>query len=337
LKKKPDINSETVSIVPKTISGIVAIGDPTGRDKDWLPVRIGNLSGFYILTEDLCLMGAPQFAVITPGPVEKSWLDAVAKYPNLGVTGSSAQKNFSIRVQAARFNTPALLNETGWPLFVANEIFSGDQKPRSAANAAATSDWTTDSALRALDQAMESAYQKLIVQFGASPLVGRLRDEQASWFDTRKAVVSSQPNELQSAVALKMTSERADRLDGLQNMAKRSGETWKTYAVGAAPQGKILSVEQAAVLSDFRDVGKPVYLVGTFIVTALDRNRAVLRAWKGQNAGALRVIVEYPPGQPLPGQGSIFTRNPDRGFLIREFRRETDGTKAILAKEVVRI
>jgi hypothetical protein len=336
LKKKPDINSETVVVVPKTTSGIVAIGEPTGREKEWLPVRIGNLSGFYILTEDLCLMGAPQFAVITPGSVESSWNEAVLKYPNLGVQGSSERENFSMRVQTARFNTPELLGETRWPLFLANQIFSAGHETPSAPTPTATSKWTADPALRALEQAMDSTYQKLIVQFGASPMAGRLRDEQAEWFDKRNALVSSQPKELQSAVAVRMTSERAERLDGLHKVAKRPGEPWKTYAAGAAPRGNILSVDQAAVLRDFREVGTPAYLVGIFIVTALDRNRAVLRAWKGQNTEALRVVVEFPPGQPLPGRGAIFIRNPDRGFLIREFRREADGTKVILATEVVR-
>jgi hypothetical protein len=336
LKKKPDADSETVTVVPKTISGIVAVGDPTGRDKDWLPVRIGNLSGFYIQTEDLCLMGAPQFAVITPGPVEGSWNEAVSKYPKLGIEGSSERAKFSIRVQAARFNTPELLNEAGWPVFLADQIFSAAQKPQTAPTGAATSNSTTDSALRAVERAMETTYQKLIIQFGASPFVGRLREEQAEWSEKRNAVVSSQPKELQSAVALKMTSERAERLDRLQNMAQRSGEAGKTSASGAVPRGTILSVEQAAELGGFREVGTPTYLVGTFIVTALDRNRAVLRGWKGQNATSLRVVVEYPPGQPLPGQGSVFTRNSDQGFIIREIRRENDGTKTILAKEVVR-
>jgi hypothetical protein len=142
---------------------------------------------------------------------------------------------------------------------------------------------------------------------------------------------------MQSSFALQMTSERSDRLDGLQNMAKRSGEPWKTYATGAAPRGEILSVDEAAVLRDFREVGTPTYLVGTFIVTALDRNHAVLRPFNGVLPHAVRVVVEYPPGQTLPRQGSIFTRSPDIGFLIREIRRETDGTKAILVKEVVRI
>ena len=336
LKKKPDINSETVTVVPKTISGIVAIGDPTGRDKDWLPVRIGNLSGFYIQTEDLCLMGAPRFAVITPGPVEDSWNDAVAKYPNLAIPGSSAQENFSTRVQAARFKGPELLSKPGWPLSIANQLFSAEQNPQAASTAAAIPEWTTDTALKALDQAMESAYQSLLVQFGASPLVGRLRAEQAEWFDKRKTVVSSQPKELQSAVALQMTSERANRLGGLQNMAKRPGEPWKTYAAGAAPRGKILSVDQAAEMADFGNVSPPTYLVGSFIVTALDRNHVVLRAFNGARIHTVRVVVEFPPGQPLPGQGFILTRGNDRGFLIREIRREADGSKSILAKEIVR-
>lgn len=240
-----------------------------------------------------------------------------------------------MRVQAARFREPELLNKPEWPLLLANQIFSSDQKPQSAPTAPSSPDWTVDSALRALDQAMESTCQKLMVQLGTSPLGGRFRSEQSNWFEARKTVVTSQPREMQSAVALRMTSERATLLNNYLQMHNRSGESWKSSAAGAAPRGKILSIDQAAGVFNLDETGSQTYLVGTFVVTAVDRNRAVLRAYKTAHAEDLRVIVEYPPGQTLPGQGSILTRNPDRGFLIREIRRDTAGTKTILAREMV--
>jgi hypothetical protein len=111
--------------------------------------------------------------------------------------------------------------------------------------------------------------------------------------------------------------------------------TWKTYAAGRQPNGKSVSAEQALALQGRND-GTPNYLRGRFVVTAVDRNRAVMRQESpDQKAPPARVIVEYPPGALPPSQGSAVSREDGRGFEIREVRRGADGQVNIFVREVI--
>ena len=110
---------------------------------------------------------------------------------------------------------------------------------------------------------------------------------------------------------------------------------WRTYTAGKQPQGKSVSAEQALALQGRND-GAPNYLRGRFIVTAVDRNRAVMRQESSdQKAPPARVIVEYPPGALPPSQGSAVSREEGRGFEIREVRKGADGQVNIFVREVI--
>ena len=110
---------------------------------------------------------------------------------------------------------------------------------------------------------------------------------------------------------------------------------WRTYTAGKQPQGKSVSAEQALALQGRND-GVPNYLRGRFIVTAVDRNRAVMRQESSdQKAPPARVIVEYPPGALPPSQGSAVSREEGRGFEIREVRKGADGQVNIFVREVI--
>lgn len=117
--------------------------------------------------------------------------------------------------------------------------------------------------------------------------------------------------------------------------AAQQSANWKTYTAGKQPQGKSVSAEQALALQGRND-GTPNYLRGRFVVTAVDRNRAVMRQESSdQKAPPARVIVEYPPGALPPSQGSAVSREEGRGFEIREVRKGADGQVNIFVREVI--
>jgi hypothetical protein len=110
---------------------------------------------------------------------------------------------------------------------------------------------------------------------------------------------------------------------------------WKTYVSGKQPQGRSVSTDQALSLQGRSD-NTPNYLRGRFVVTAVDRNRAVMRQESADpKAAQARVIVEYPPGALPPSQGSAISREDGRGFEIREVRRGADGQVNIFVREVI--
>jgi hypothetical protein len=111
-------------------------------------------------------------------------------------------------------------------------------------------------------------------------------------------------------------------------------ESWRTYSAGKQPQGRSVSLDQAVALRGRND-GSPVYLRGKFLVTAADRNQAVMRQ-ESNEAGAVptRVIVEYPAGAVPPARGASVLRGEGKGFEIREVRRGADGQVNIFVREV---
>lgn len=119
------------------------------------------------------------------------------------------------------------------------------------------------------------------------------------------------------------------------------GGSWRTYAPGQMPRGRLLSLGDATDLADRGTSGERLYLQGNFYVTASGENKAVLRANSalGSMLNAViksnaRVIVEYPAGvQPPPVKASI-SRNDQRPFEIRDVRRGPDGQINIFVREV---
>jgi hypothetical protein len=125
-------------------------------------------------------------------------------------------------------------------------------------------------------------------------------------------------------------------------MALNTGASWRTYAPGQMPRGRLLNLNDATDLADRGTGGERLYLQGNFYVTASGENRAVLRP----NGGALgsmlnvisksnaRVIVEYPAGSQPPPVKASFSRSEMRPFEIRDIRRGPDGQVNIFVREV---
>jgi serine/threonine protein kinase len=122
---------------------------------------------------------------------------------------------------------------------------------------------------------------------------------------------------------------KAQRDPGLAN----TGATWRTYAPGHAPPGKVVRLDDAAALADRNAVGKRLYLQGDFRVTASNPSRAILRD-ANKPDDQFRVVVEYPSSIVAPGEGERISRDASHPYQVFNIRRAADGVVTIWAKEI---
>jgi len=120
-----------------------------------------------------------------------------------------------------------------------------------------------------------------------------------------------------------------------------NGASWRTYAPGQMPRGRVIDPSDAAPLAETGVGGERLYLRGSFVVTASEENRAVLRPQEGAlssvfkpGVGATRVIVQYPAGVQPPVEGATFSRDVDRPFMITDVRRGADGQLNLYVREI---
>ncbi len=125
-------------------------------------------------------------------------------------------------------------------------------------------------------------------------------------------------------------------------LTSTTGATWKTFAPGEAPAGRMLDNEGLREVADNGTKGERVYLKGQFVVNFADANRAVLRPASAQpgQGGPLgrnvRIIVDYPAGAPLPEPGTMLERDNSRPFEITEVRRQSDGQLNVFVREIIK-
>jgi hypothetical protein len=116
--------------------------------------------------------------------------------------------------------------------------------------------------------------------------------------------------------------------------------SWRTYAPGQMPRGRVILPSDAAPLADSGLGGERLYLRGNFLVTASEENRAVLRPQGGmlgsflRPGGGTRVIVQYPAGIEPPAEGSTVARDETRPFMITDVRRGADGQINLYVREI---
>ncbi len=126
--------------------------------------------------------------------------------------------------------------------------------------------------------------------------------------------------------------------------ADTQAAAWPVYQPGQMPRGRLLGVKDVSSKGGAGTGGERVYLQGNFVVKAVGPDRAVLRAQGaltdalglGGRSGNVRVIVQFPPGVRPPADGSTFSRDAQRPFLITEVRESEDGQVNIYAREVTR-
>ena len=121
------------------------------------------------------------------------------------------------------------------------------------------------------------------------------------------------------------------------------GGTWKTFAPGKMPLGRLVDTSDLKDLADRGVVGERVYLKGQFVVNFADANKAVLRP-RTRLASAMlhlggsastRIIVEFPAGYAPPAQGSVVNRDEARPLEITEVRKQEDGQLNVFAREIM--
>jgi hypothetical protein len=122
------------------------------------------------------------------------------------------------------------------------------------------------------------------------------------------------------------------------------GGTWKTYAPGKMPVGRLITTSDLRDLADRGLAGERVYLRGQFVVNFTEANRAVLRPKNkitesvmqqlagGQN---VRVIVEFPAGYTPPARGATVERDAARPYEITEVRKQSDGQLNVFVREIM--
>ena len=118
-----------------------------------------------------------------------------------------------------------------------------------------------------------------------------------------------------------------------------------TPAPAAVPEkaGRMLSAAEASGLVDRFAAGGPAVLGGDFVVTGVLGTRVALRtreslrdpnadpARAGSNAAL--IVVDFPAGTAIPEKGATFSRNAERGFVIRDVVRGRNGQITIVADE----
>jgi hypothetical protein len=127
-------------------------------------------------------------------------------------------------------------------------------------------------------------------------------------------------------------------------IATTGGGNWPTYAPGQMPRGRLASVPDMAAMAGRSVSDERVYLQGSFVVTAVGQNRAVLRPQSsatenlglGERTSNTRVIVEFPAGARPPAEGATFSRDSRRPFQIINVRKGADGQVNVYVREVTR-
>jgi hypothetical protein len=114
-------------------------------------------------------------------------------------------------------------------------------------------------------------------------------------------------------------------------------------AVAPSRAKRVVSTAEASGLVDRYTAGEPAVLSGNFVVTGVLGRRVALRTTESlRDAGAdptvpgnsaALIVVEYPEGAAIPEKDATFTREGERGFVIRDVIRGRNGQITIVTNE----
>ena len=126
-------------------------------------------------------------------------------------------------------------------------------------------------------------------------------------------------------------------------LTSTTGATWKTFAPGQAPAGRLLDAAGLREVANNGTRGERIYLKGEFVVNFADANRAVLRPKRDESdqrssglGRNVRIIVDYPAGAPLPDPGSTLNRDSGRPYEVTEVRQQSDGQLNVFVREIIK-
>lgn len=107
--------------------------------------------------------------------------------------------------------------------------------------------------------------------------------------------------------------------------------------------GRVLSTAEASGLVDHYPAGEAAMLSGDFVVTGVLGRRVALRTRESlrdpaadptsPGSSAALIVVEFPAGVAIPEKDATFTRDGDRGFVIRDVIKGRNGQIMIVANE----
>lgn len=121
------------------------------------------------------------------------------------------------------------------------------------------------------------------------------------------------------------------------------GGSWKTFAPGKMPLGRLISTGDLNDVADRGLAGERIYLKGQFVVNFSEANKAVLRPRTSLTSKMLhlgggsstRIIVEFPRGYTPPAQGAVVNRDEVRPYEVTEVRKQDDGQLNVFVREIM--
>ena len=122
------------------------------------------------------------------------------------------------------------------------------------------------------------------------------------------------------------------------------GGTWKTFAPGKMPVGRLIQTSDLNDLAERGLAGERVYLRGQFVVNFTEPTRAVLRPKTKLTDAVLhplgggqsvRIVVEFPAGYTPPARGTTVSRDEARPYEITEVRKQSDGQLNVFVREIM--
>ena len=121
------------------------------------------------------------------------------------------------------------------------------------------------------------------------------------------------------------------------------GGSWKTFAPGKMPLGRLISTGDLNDVADRELAGERIYLKGQFVVNFSEANKAVLRPRTSLTSKMLhfgggsstRIIVEFPRGYTPPPQGAVVNRDEVRPYEVTEVRKQEDGQLNVFVREIM--
>ena len=158
------------------------------------------------------------------------------------------------------------------------------------------------------------------------------------------AVVAASVSPAPPAPAASVSPPLPSETPGAALASIAGGGTWKTYAPGKMPLGRLIETRDLRDVADRGLTGERIYLRGQFVVNFADANRAVLRPRTkltdtvlhlGGSGSNTRIIVEFPNGYTPPAAGSVVSRDEARPYEITEVRKTEDGQLNVFAREIM--
>ena len=134
------------------------------------------------------------------------------------------------------------------------------------------------------------------------------------------------PTEAKKATPRPARPAGASETTTTSSSSKPRVTNWEVYPAEHMPAGKSLTEAEAAKLASGDYSEKVIYLVGRYLVGAVQKDRAIL--WPTDKLGPLHVVVSYPLSIPPPAEGTWVVREAPTGFRITRIKHTSPNPSA---------